>query len=60
MDFYNTIPLLSTMNGIFESANILTMPWELAVRTMPVPQQEVFKVPSTVALEFSIKIHVVD
>ena len=35
------------MNGEFESAKILTMPWELDVRTIPVPQQEVFKVPFT-------------
>jgi len=55
-----TIHLLSTMNGEFESAKILTMPWELDVRTIPVPQQEVLKVPFTVALEFSIKIHVAD
>ena len=35
------------MNGEFESAKILTIPWELDVRTIPVPQQEVFKVPFT-------------
>ena len=29
-------------------------------RTIPVPQQEVFEVPFTVAIEFSIKMHVVD